>query len=87
MYTCEGAAQLLISNGHHPEREIDRVTTPMGCTIEGLNEMEYKGLSSALIKGMLASFHKISSIKEDQVWFISDNNELILSSLYRKQKN
>lgn len=67
MYTCEGAAQLLISNGHHPEREIDRVTTPMGCTIEGLNEMEYKGLSSALIKGMLASFQKISSIKEDQV--------------------
>ena len=39
MYTSEGAANLLIANGHHPEEEIDRVTTPKGCTIEGLNEM------------------------------------------------
>lgn len=67
MYTSEGAAQLLISNGNHPEEEIDRVTTPKGCTIEGLNEMEHKGLSSSLIQGMVASFNKISNIKKEQI--------------------
>ena len=54
-------------NGHHPEEEIDKVTTPMGCTIEGLNEMEHKGLSSSLIQGMVASFQKINAIKTNQV--------------------
>ena len=67
MHTCEGAANLLITNGNHPEQEIDKVTTPKGCTIEGLNEMEHKGLSSSLIQGMVASFNKINSIKTDQL--------------------
>ena len=67
MFTSEGAANLLIKNGNHPEEEIDRVTTPQGCTIEGLNEMEHKGLSSSLIQGMVASFNKIHSIKKDQI--------------------
>lgn len=61
--TCLGAASLLISSGRHPEEEIDRVTTPRGCTIEGLNEMEHQGLSSSLIRGMLASYEKIETIK------------------------
>lgn len=67
MYTSEGAASLLIANGHHPEEEIDRVTTPKGCTIEGLNEMEHKGLSSSLIQGMIASYNKISNIRNEQL--------------------
>tara|TARA_B110000902_G_scaffold192642_1_gene218307 strand:- start:717 stop:1517 length:801 start_codon:yes stop_codon:yes gene_type:complete len=67
MYTSEGAANLLITNGKHPEEEIDRVTTPQGCTITGLNEMEHKGLSSSLIQGMVASFNKISNIKKEQI--------------------
>jgi len=67
MNTCEGAASLLINTGNHPEQEIDKVTTPKGCTIEGLNEMEHKGLSSSLIHGMVASFNKINSIKTDQL--------------------
>ena len=67
MYTSEGAAYLLIENGNHPEEEIDRVTTPQGCTIEGLNEMEHKGLSSSLIQGMVASFNKINNIKKEQI--------------------
>jgi len=67
MHTCEGAANLLITTGNHPEEEIDKVTTPMGCTIEGLNEMEHKGLSSSLIQGMVASFKKINTIKEEQI--------------------
>ncbi|WP_046743716.1 pyrroline-5-carboxylate reductase [Kordia zhangzhouensis] len=67
MFTSEGAANLLITTGNHPEEEIDKVTTPKGCTIEGLNEMEHKGLSSSLIQGMVASFNKINTIKEEQI--------------------
>jgi len=53
--TAKGAASLLMREGSHPESEIDRVTTPRGCTIAGLNEMEHQGFSSALIKGILIS--------------------------------
>lgn len=67
MHTCEGASNLLIATGNHPEQEIDKVTTPKGCTIEGLNEMEHKGLSSSLIQGMVASFNKINTIKTKQL--------------------
>lgn len=66
MHTCNGASSLLINSGNHPEEEIDKVTTPRGCTIEGLNEMEHKGLSSSLIQGMVASYNKISNIKIEQ---------------------
>ena len=64
MHTCNGAANLLIESGTHPEEEIDRVTTPKGCTIEGLNEMEHQGLSSSLIRGIVSSFEKISQIRK-----------------------
>ncbi len=66
MHTCDGAAGLLIASGNHPEQEIDKVTTPMGCTIQGLNEMEHQGLSSSLIRGIVASFEKISEFKNQQ---------------------
>jgi len=62
MHTCLGAASLLIQSGNHPEQEIDKVTTPSGCTIEGLNEMEHQGLSSSLIQGLIASYEKINQI-------------------------
>lgn len=64
IHTCDGAASLLIASGNHPEEEIDKVTTPMGCTIEGLNEMEHQGLSSSLIKGMVTSFQKINEFNK-----------------------
>ena len=59
--TVKGAAELIISGGQHPEFEIDKVTTPKGCTISGLNEMEHNGFSSALIKGIVSSFDAIDS--------------------------
>ncbi|AMC11742.1 pyrroline-5-carboxylate reductase [Lutibacter profundi] len=62
MQTCLGAASLLSQSGNHPEQEIDKVTTPSGCTIEGLNEMEHQGLSSSIIKGLVTSFEKINQI-------------------------
>ncbi len=61
--TAKGAAALLTRSGNHPEREIDKVTTPRGCTIAGLNEMEHNGLSSALIKGIITSFNELSKLK------------------------
>lgn len=57
--TVKGAAELLIQRQVHPESEIDKVTTPKGCTIVGLNEMEHNGFSSSLIKGIVASYEKI----------------------------
>lgn len=57
--TVKGACELLIHNNSHPESEIDKVTTPKGCTIAGLNEMEHNGFSSALIKGIKTSFEAI----------------------------
>lgn len=61
--TAMGAAELLMRTENHPELEIDRVTTPMGCTISGLNEMEHFGLSSAMIKGIVKSYSEISDLK------------------------
>lgn len=61
--TVKGATELLLQSGHHPEREIDKVTTPMGVTITGLNEMEHKGFSSSLIQGLMASYKKIENSK------------------------
>jgi pyrroline-5-carboxylate reductase len=60
--TARGAASLLLREGSHPESEIDRVTTPRGCTIAGLNEMEHQGFSSAMIKGILLSAEKAAGL-------------------------
>lgn len=59
--TVKGASQLLLETDSHPEKEIDKVTTPKGCTIAGLNEMEHQGFSSSLIKGIVASYIKIGT--------------------------
>jgi pyrroline-5-carboxylate reductase len=50
--TVKGAAEMLLEEKTHPEQLIDRVTTPQGCTIAGLNEMEMHGFSSSLIRGI-----------------------------------
>jgi len=57
--TVKGAADLLLQHHTHPEQEIDKVTTPKGCTIAGLNEMEHRGLSSSIIRGITTSYKKI----------------------------
>ncbi len=59
--TVKGAAELLLKGNRHPEEEIDKVTTPKGCTIVGLNEMEHRGFSSSLIRGIGASYNKIKT--------------------------
>ncbi len=63
--TAKGAAALLLAEGKHPEHEIDKVTTPRGCTISGLNQMEHEGFSSAMIKGIVTSAEKASRLYND----------------------
>lgn len=61
--TVLGATQLLKANNSHPEQEIDKVTTPKGCTIVGLNKMEHEGFSSSVIQGIQHSFEAIDKLK------------------------
>jgi len=56
--TAKGAATLILESGSHPEEQVDKVTTPQGCTIVGLNQMEHSGFSSAFIKGIVTSAEK-----------------------------
>jgi len=60
--TAKGAAMLLLENHSHPEEEIDKVTSPKGCTIAGLNNMEHSGFSSAFIKGITTSAEKAKEL-------------------------
>lgn len=53
--TMEGAAALLSRSGAHAEAEIDKVTTPGGLTIKGLNAMEQSGFSASVVAGLKAS--------------------------------
>lgn len=55
LQTLRGAIDLIEANNSHPEAEIDKVTTPGGLTIKGLNAMEHAGFTSAVIKGLKAS--------------------------------
>ena len=55
LQTLKGAVALLETNKSHPEVEIDKVTTPGGYTIKGLNTMEEAGFTNAVIKGLKAS--------------------------------
>lgn len=64
--TAKGAASLLLSKSKHPEHEIDRVTTPRGCTISGLNQMEHEGFSSAMIKGITTSAEKVAQLYHNE---------------------
>ena len=63
--TARGAASLALRDNQHPESEIDRVTTPRGCTIAGLNEMEHQGFSSAMIKGFVLSARKAAALFDE----------------------
>ena len=54
LQTVKGAVELLQETGEHPEAAIDKVTTPGGCTIKGLNTMEQNGFTNAVIKGLIA---------------------------------
>ena len=54
MQTMKGAIALLEETGLHPEKAIDKVTTPGGVTIKGLNELDHAGFNSAVIRCLKA---------------------------------
>lgn len=60
--TAKGAAAILLQGGAHPEGEIDKVTTPQGITISGLNQMEHHGFSSSMIRGIVGAAEKAEHI-------------------------
>jgi pyrroline-5-carboxylate reductase len=74
----KGAAVMLQNEHTHPESEIDKVTTPQGCTIAGLNEMEHQGFSSALIKGINTSFQAIDGIKKISLFHVVEHECYII---------
>ena len=53
--SVKGAAELILNNDTHPSVEIDKVTTPGGITIKGVNELDHAGFTSAVIKAMKVS--------------------------------
>lgn len=53
--TMKGAASLILENDTHPSVEIDKVTTPGGITIKGVNELDHAGFTSAVVRAMKAS--------------------------------
>jgi pyrroline-5-carboxylate reductase len=55
LQTLQGAVCLLQATGEHPEAAIDRVTTPGGFTIKGINSLEYNGFAKAVIEAVKVS--------------------------------
>ena len=53
--TVKGAAELILNNDTHPSVEIDKVCTPGGITIRGINELEHGGYTSAIINALKKS--------------------------------
>ena len=53
--SLRGAAELILNNDTHPCVEIDKVCTPGGITIKGINQLEHDGFSSAVINAIKAS--------------------------------
>lgn len=58
-----GAAKLVLSSGRHPAELKDDVTTPGGCTIDGIAELEARGLPIAMIAAVEASTRKAALLK------------------------
>ena len=53
--SVKGAAELILNNDTHPSVEVDKVCTPGGITIKGINELEHEGFPSAVIKAIKKS--------------------------------
>jgi pyrroline-5-carboxylate reductase len=62
--TMLGAAKLALETGEHPAKLKDVVTTPAGCTIDGLLELEEGGLRVALIKAVVRATHRAAELEK-----------------------
>lgn len=60
--TALGAATLALATKEHPAKLKDAVTTPAGCTIDGLLELEAGGLRIALINAVVKATHRAKEL-------------------------
>ncbi len=65
--TLSGAAQMVLNQGAHPAALKDEVTTPAGCTIDGLMALEEGKLRATLIKAVLAATKRSKTLRESSV--------------------
>jgi pyrroline-5-carboxylate reductase len=64
--TLLGASALVLHTGEHPAKLKDVVTTPAGCTIDGLLELEEGGLRVTLIKAVVRAAERARQLVESQ---------------------
>ncbi|MGH7909931.1 MAG: pyrroline-5-carboxylate reductase family protein, partial [Thermodesulfobacteriota bacterium] len=62
--TMLGTAKLVLETGEHPAKLKDAVTTPAGCTIDGLLELEEGGLRVALIKAVVRTTRRAAELRQ-----------------------
>jgi pyrroline-5-carboxylate reductase len=60
--TTMGAAKVVLETGDHPALLKDAVTTPAGCTVDGLLELEEGGLRVTLIKAVVKATHRAKEL-------------------------
>ncbi len=64
--TLLGASAMVLHTGEHPAKLKDIVTTPAGCTIDGLIELEEGGLRVTLIKAVVRAAQRAKQLVEGQ---------------------
>jgi len=62
--TVLGAGSMVIETAEHPAKLKDMVTTPAGCTIDGILELEEGGLRVTLIKAVVKATHRAKELLE-----------------------
>lgn len=60
--TVVGAGAMVLATGEHPAKLKDAVTTPAGCTVDGILELEAGGLRVALIKAVSRAAQKAGQL-------------------------
>lgn len=60
--TTYGAARMVLETGCHPAMLKDQVTTPAGCTIDGILELEEGGLRVTLIKAVMRAAQRAKEL-------------------------
>jgi pyrroline-5-carboxylate reductase len=60
--TAFGAAKMVLETGYHPALLKDAVTTPAGCTIDGILELEEGGLRVTLIKAVMRATERAKQL-------------------------
>jgi pyrroline-5-carboxylate reductase len=60
--TTLGSAKMVLETGYHPAMLKDAVTTPAGCTIDGILELEEGGLRVTLIKAVMRATQRAKEL-------------------------